>query len=142
MAATALAALGPGCQTVPSLRGRGKPKRGMQITTVVGATREYPRHDAGAIIELNDGSLMLAWMAYEGSQLQGNDHAPCHIASMASQDGGSTWTDRRVLVENHPDDTNLHFPWFLRSTDGGILFYHHIHERREQARNDCTACEG
>ncbi len=102
----------------------------IDVFTLVEANAEHPRHDSATIVELDNGSLMLAWMEYVGGEAMGHDHAPSNIASMISNDGGYTWTDHRILVENAPGDTNVHYPCLLRLQSGDILFYylryHHI----------------
>ena len=92
--------------------------------TLVEANTDFPRHDGASIIELKDGRLLLVWMEHTGGEMVGNDHAPGSIASMISHDEGLTWTDRKILVQNNPDDINIHFPCFLRLRSGEILFYY------------------
>jgi len=96
----------------------------MDIITVVEANDRFPRHDSATIVELSDGRLMLAWMEHVGGDTLGHDHSPCSIASMVSGDQGKTWGAQRILVENCPGDTNIHFPSFLRLQSGGILFFY------------------
>ncbi len=96
----------------------------IDVFTVVEAPAENPRHGSATIVELKDGRLLLAWMEHVGGDTIGHDHAPCNVASMISNDGGYTWTDRRILVENNPGDVNIHFPCFLRLQSGDILFYY------------------
>jgi sialidase-1 len=96
----------------------------MHRVTIAEASPEFPRHDAPTIVELKDGRLLLAWMEHTGGKLIGHDQAPCNIASKISEDGGMTWKDRRILVENDPRDANIHFPNFLRLQNGEILFYY------------------
>ncbi|MCH2116976.1 MAG: glycoside hydrolase [Pirellulales bacterium] len=94
----------------------------IDIFTVVEAPPERPRHGAGTIVELNDGKLLLAWMEHVGGDTIGHDHAPCNIAQMTSSDGGYTWEDRKIFVENAPGDVNIHYPCFGRLNNGEILF--------------------
>ena len=96
----------------------------MDILTLVEANPDFPRHGSATIVELRDGGLLLAWMEHVGGEAIGHDHAPCNIASMISSDGGYTWTDHRILVENKPGDINIHYPSFLRLKSGDILFYY------------------
>ncbi len=91
---------------------------------LVDANPDSPRHDSASIVELKDGRLLMAWMAHTGGEEIGHDHAPCDIASMVSSDDGLTWTDRKILVRNDPNDINIHFPSFLRLNTGEILFYY------------------
>ena len=96
----------------------------IQIKTVIEASPQLPRHDSASIVELKDGRLMLAWMEHVGGDEIGHDHAPCNIASMVSHDGGETWSDRKILVENNPGDVNIHYPCFLRLQNGEILLHY------------------
>ena len=96
----------------------------IEMITVVEADAGRPRHDSASIVELRDGRLLLAWMEHVGGETIGHDHAPCNIASMISSDGGRTWKDHRILVENNPGDVNIHFPCFRRLKNGEILFYY------------------
>ncbi len=112
----------------------------MEKITVVEASPERPRHDSASIVELKDGSLLLAWMEHVGGETIGHDHAPCNIASMISRDGGRTWADHRILVENNPGDVNIHFPCFLRLQSGDILFYYQRrHELEPGAPQNSTS---
>ena len=142
-ATMALAHISPGCRSIGVRRTEYPSSMGLDITTVAEASKDFPRHDTATVIERGDGSLMIAWMEYVGSALIGHDHAPCNIASMISRDGGYTWSDRRILVENHPDDANIHFPWLLRLPGGQILFYYlirHYLRPREVARSSGILC--
>lgn len=97
----------------------------MHQYTLADANERNPRNDGPTIVELNDGTLLLAFMAHIGVEEHDNvgyDHSPCQIDSMISQDGGLTWTDRKLLVANNPGDTNIHYPWFMRLQNGEIMF--------------------
>lgn len=96
----------------------------IDVFTLFEANDDLPRHDSASIVELNDGRLLLAWMRHTGGDKIGHDEAPCDIASMISSDGGATWGDFRIFVENNPGDANIHFPSFLRLQNGDILFYY------------------
>lgn len=96
----------------------------IDVFTLVEATPDLTRHDSATIVELKDGRLLLAWMEHVGGKTLGHDHSPCNIASMVSSDGGRSWGEHRILVENNPGDVNIHFPCFLRLRSGDILFYY------------------
>ena len=96
----------------------------LEMVTVVEASAERPRHDGATIVELRDGRLLMAWMEHTGGKEIGHDHAPGHIASMLSSDGGRTWGEYRVMVANNPQDVNIHFPCLLRLQNGDILFFY------------------
>jgi sialidase-1 len=99
----------------------------MQQFILVDANERNPRNDGATIIELKNGTLFMAFMAHIGVEEHNNigyDHSPCQIDSMISKDGGLTWTDRKIFVENNTGDTNIHYPWFLRLQSGDIMFYY------------------
>jgi len=99
----------------------------MEIRTLVEADARHPRNDGATMIELKDGSLLLAWMEHIGGDLAGHDHSPAHVVAMISEDGGRTWKDKRELAKAGPNDVNVHFPNFLRLRSGEILFYYLIY---------------
>lgn len=92
-----------------------------RIVTIAQSTPRHPRHSEPAMIELKDGSLMIVWQEYDGSGLGAEDNAPGHLSTMVSRDGGRTWGDYRVLVENLPGDVNVYSPSLIRALDGDIL---------------------
>jgi len=129
--------------TSSSASAESRKKGPVEIRTFVEATAERPRHGAPTIIQLKDGRLLMAWMEYVGGQLEGHDHAHCNIAAMTSGDGGKTWSNHRILVKNDPADANIHFPYFLRTKNGDILFYYLIRNHlapEEQARSSGMVC--
>jgi len=96
----------------------------IKIFTVAEAPPELPRHGSATVVELRAGRLLLAWMESLGGDTIGHDHAPTQIATMISRDGGYSWTDRKIVLENHPGDINIHYPCYLRLRSGDILFFH------------------
>lgn len=83
--------------------------------------RHNARNSEQALIELNDGRLLLAWSQfYEGA---GDDWAPAQIAQKFSSDGGLTWSDTSVLLPNEGKQATMEVD-FLRVPSGDIcLFY-------------------
>ncbi|MCE5347224.1 MAG: glycoside hydrolase [Bacteroidales bacterium] len=79
------------------------------------------RNSEAAIVPLNDGSLLLAWTEFYAGN--GADHGPAHISGKISNDGGRTWSDKYILVEND-GGCNVMEVNFLRLTTGELaLFY-------------------
>jgi len=57
-----------------------------------------PRNSEAAMAPLKDGRLLLGWTEfYAGS---GADHGPARLVGRVSEDGGRTWGEKYVLVEN------------------------------------------
>ena len=84
------------------------------------ATDEFPRNSEGDIIELKDGSLLLAWSEFYGGH---GDGQPAQISAKRSTDGGQTWGEKFILQEN-VGDCNVMSVSFLRSQSGDILFFY------------------
>jgi len=61
------------------------------------ATEQHPRHTEGSVLELNDGSLLLAATEFLG---EGSDFSQAHIVARRSTDGGRTWQPPRELQKN------------------------------------------
>lgn len=99
-----------------------KTVKGPQIVVVGEATADHPRHSEPALIERRDGALFMVWQEYLGSELGGNDQAPSQLSAMISTDGGLTWGDHRVLVNNMPGDVNVYSPNLLKLGNGDWLF--------------------
>ncbi|MDD4793037.1 MAG: sialidase family protein [Firmicutes bacterium] len=80
-----------------------------------------PRNSEGAIAELADGRLLLAYTRfYAGSA----DYAPAEIACRFSSDLGATWDDKNRIVVANEGDSNVMSVSLLRLARGGLgLFY-------------------
>lgn len=61
------------------------------------ADSETPRYTEGSVIELRDGSLLMAMTEFHGSN---SDFARARIVGIRSADGGRTWTAPEVLQQN------------------------------------------
>ncbi len=85
------------------------------------ATAENPRNTEGDIIELRDGTLLLAWSDFYAGGMP--DHAPARISAKTSQDRGKTWGERFTLLENEGAQ-NVMSVSFLRLASGDILFFY------------------
>ena len=84
------------------------------------AAEQSPRNSEGDIIELKDGSLLLAWSEFYGGH---GDGQPAQISAKRSTDGGQTWGEKFILQEN-VGDCNVMSVSFLRSQSGDILFFY------------------
>ena len=100
-----------------------------EIVIVAKADETHPRQSGASLVELNDGSIFLAWMEADTSNFQAGDDAPYDIVSMVSRDGGRTWGDYRQLVARGPDDTAAYKPSLLRLQSGHILFRYEMYHR-------------
>ncbi|MFA7493200.1 MAG: sialidase family protein [Proteiniphilum sp.] len=105
-----------------------------EITTICKADKHFPRHSEASIIELNNSSLLLAWMRFESSRFGSGDQAPSTIAMMNSSDGGSTWDNLRIAAERHKDSVNVYSPNFLRLKNGEILLCYMMYDQLESGQ--------
>lgn len=81
-------------------------------------THADKRDTEGDIVQLEDGSLLVAWSDFytEGW----HDDAPCRISMRRSTDGGRTWGPIEVLQEQ--TGSNVMSPSLLRTSKGTVLF--------------------
>jgi len=77
-----------------------------------------PRNSEADIVDLNDGSLLLAWSRFSGNE----DDASAVIMAKKSRDQGRTWDEPFVLQENFAKQ-NVMSVSFLRLASGKILFF-------------------
>ena len=79
------------------------------------------RNSEASIIDLSDGSLLLAYTRFrEGSA---SDFAPADVVTRLSTDMGRTWSEDRVVARG-PEGGNAMSASFVRLAGGGIaLFY-------------------
>src|SRR2546425_9517799 len=59
--------------------------------------REHPRNSEGAFVTLKSGRTLFFYTQFYGGA---RDESPAHLVSIASDDGGRTWSQPpRVIVE-------------------------------------------
>ena len=103
---------------------------GLFVGTVAEGNDTHPRNSEATVVELQDGTLLLAWMEYVANPRGGHDDAPCNIASVTSSDGGRSWGEYRILKERDLSDANVYSPSLLRLQNGSIaLGYERFHNR-------------
>jgi sialidase-1 len=107
-------------QSLLDLSRSPKPFRKEDVSSLVWkATKENPRYTEGSIIERADGSLLFAATEFHGS---GSDFAKAHIVGRTSDDGGRTWSEKRVLQEN-TGGLNVMSVTLRRVGSGIAMFY-------------------
>ena len=87
---------------------------------VIEPTPEAPRNSEGAIIRLSDGSLFLAYTRFTGG---GHDHSAADIAARVSKDGGATWSEDALLVENEGRQNVMSVSLHRLGSGEILLFY-------------------
>ena len=110
-----------------------------QRQIILPSTPEYPRHSEATAVQLNNGDILLAWSKFQverrpDGRLLSGDNARAHIAGLISRDGGYTWEDEHVLVENTAG-LNVMAPAIRRLKDGGLgMIYSHRDSTTEAHR--------
>ena len=95
----------------------------LSIKTIVTATEDFPRHSEASILELKDGSLLIAWQRHERSSFGSGDRSPSTVALMNSYDGGDTWCNFRIAAGMIPGCVNVYSPSLYRRADGSISLF-------------------
>ncbi len=91
--------------------------------TLISATPDNPRHSEASVIELKNGSLLMAWQNHKKSIYGSGDEAPSDISLMNSNDNGATWQRERVVAEMTDGCVNVYCPSFMRNADGSLALY-------------------
>ena len=102
---------------------------GIEYVSIAPASPAHPRNDSASLVELPDGTLLIAWIEMHASALGGNDEAPSSIASMRSRDGGRTWGEHRIEVAPEPGDRSVYNPSLLLLPDGELLMLVVVYHR-------------
>ena len=80
-----------------------------------------PRNSEAAIVQCNDGTLLLGWTEFYAGT--GADHGPARISGKISEDGGYSWGKKFTLVEND-GKCNVMEVNFLRLKDNRLALFH------------------
>ena len=83
-------------------------------------TPKHPRHGEAAVIDLQDGRLLLAQSCFTGGP---TDFSEGHVSGRTSSDKGRTWSERFVIIPNEAK-MNTFNPSFLRLPSGPILLFY------------------
>lgn len=99
------------------------PYSDISVHMVAKGSAEHPRHSEASIIELKDGSLLMAWQRHEKSAAGSHDTAPGSIALMNSRDGGRTWENPRIIAGMIEGSVNCYSPSLFRCKDGTLSLF-------------------
>lgn len=97
--------------------------KNLTTRTIAEGSANNPRNSEASIIELKDGSLLIAWQTYEKSDHGCGDEAPATISIMNSYDNGETWVNRRVVAKMIPGCVNCYSPTLFRRLDGSLSLF-------------------
>ena len=94
------------------------------VTCHLKATPDNPRNSDSSMVRCADGSLLLAYQRFDGSELRSNDEAPCTISTLRSYDEGKSWVEPNV-ISNDKDCINVYAPNLFLKKDGKVGFIYH-----------------
>ncbi len=84
-------------------------------------TKENPRNSEGAFVTLKSGRVLFLYTQFYGGA---RDESPARIVSIASDDGGKTWTSKPEVVAENDAGANIMSVSLLRLKSGKLaLFY-------------------
>ena len=112
------------------------PLPGVEKQLLVPATELSPKNSEGSAIVLRDGRILFTWSQFlvpelmpaeeqpptspvRGSPLSDDGYA--RVAGMLSEDGGRTWSDPFVLVDDRDALVNCICPGLTRLANGNLL---------------------
>jgi len=87
---------------------------------VIEPSPEFPRNSEGSIIQLKDGSLFLAYTRFTSG---GHDNSAAYVSSRASKDGGESWSDDEMLVDNEGRENVMSVSTLRLPSDEILLLY-------------------
>lgn len=90
---------------------------------VLKATEDMPRHSEASVLELEDGSLLMAWQCHIKSEYGAHDKAPSTVSLANSRDFGKTWENQRIAAKMIEGCVNVYSPTLFRNADGSISLY-------------------
>lgn len=102
--------------------------------TVVAADDDAPRHSEASVLELKDGSLLMAWQCHKKSNFGAGDQAPSNISLMNSNDDGATWHNERIVARMIEGCVNVYSPTLFRNEDGSITLFFKRYTQLEKGK--------
>ena len=109
---------------------------GVEKQLLVPATMKYPKNSEGSMIELNNGDILFLWSQFvDVSRMSPEENPPsaglrrsplsddgfCRIAAMISKDGGKTWGEPWVAIDDRDAEVNILSPGLARLQDGRLM---------------------
>ena len=113
-----------------------------QIVTVAPCSKARPRSDTASITELDDGHLLITYHGYRAGPEHGDDFGCAVVFLRESHDGGATWTEERLAVDNQPGDVNVMDPSLLQLDGELLLGYCRNHARTDSSMEIVRSRDG
>lgn len=95
---------------------------------------DNPRNSEGSFLLTKDGRIRFIYTRYTGTSW--GDHAAADLAEIISDDGGTTWHDRGIVIRRGGAD-NIMSVSLLRLQDGSVRIFYL--EKRAQP-SGCMSC--
>ncbi len=114
----------------------------IKIVTVAPCSEARPRSDTASIAELDDARLLIAYHGYRAGPEGGDDFGCAVIFLRESHDGGATWTEERLAVDNQPGDVNVMVPSLLQLDGELLLGYCRNHARTDSSMEIVRSRDG
>ena len=103
-----------------------------KLVTIAPCSEARPRTDTASLIELGD-RLLVAYHGYRAGPEGGGDFGDAAIYFRESSDGGATWSDERLVLDNEPGDVNAMVPALLPLGDELLLGCTRNHTRSDSS---------
>ena len=104
---------------------------GAHTLIAVEGDRANARNSEQAVLELQDGRLLMGWNEfYKGT---GEDWDPCHFVQKFSSDGGVTWSHTSTLLGNEGKQGTMEVD-FLRMPCGDICLFYLLKNSNDDCR--------
>ena len=109
---------------------------GVEKQMLVPATMKHPKNSEGTMIELENGDILFMWSQFTDVSRMAPDENPpsaglrrsplsddgyCRIAAMVSSDGGRTWGEPWVAIDDRDAEVNILSPGLTRLPDGRLM---------------------
>ena len=109
---------------------------GVEKQLLVPATMKYPKNSEGSMIELNNGDILFMWSQFvDVSRMSPDENPPsaglrrsplsddgyCRLSAMISKDGGKTWGEPWVAIDDRDAEVNILSPGLARLKDGRLM---------------------
>ena len=109
---------------------------GVEKQMLVPATMKHPKNSEGSMIELKNGDVLFMWSQFtDVTRMSPEENPPsaglrrsplsddgfCRLVSMISKDGGRTWGEPWVAVDDRDAEVNILSPGLTRLPDGRLM---------------------
>ena len=91
-----------------------------EVVLNIEPSKENPRNSEGSFVRLKSGRVLFYYSQFYGGSA---DESPARIAGIHSEDGGRTWSQPEVVLENSAGN-NVMSVSLLRLASGKLAFFY------------------